>query len=279
MASLKDELNIKKMSYLLRISRSGYYRFLKQKFYISTDEKFIRERIKRIWIKSKKTYGMRRILQELRKSSIEIGKKKCRKYMEAEKIHIKYRKKHKVQTTNSKHKENIAPNLLNQNFKVESKDRIWVSDVTFLKCSTSWVYLCVILDLYSRKVVNYRISSNNDSELTCNTLSDAISSRNPEKGLIFHSDRGSNYCSKDMQNLISNNMFLRSNSRVGNCYDNAVAESFFSSLKREMDVNVFYSMEDCKNILFEHIEIFYNRQRSHSYLDYMSPEQFEKVLQ
>ncbi|EMS81954.1 integrase core domain protein [Leptospira noguchii str. Cascata] len=137
------------------------------------------------------------------------------------------------------------------------------------------IYLCVILDLYSRKVVGWSISNSNDSKLVCTALSKAIECRNPPKGLVFHSDRGSNYCSYETRKYLLSNKIRRSNSRKGNCWDNAVAESFFGSLKREMEFNYFYKIQEAEELLFDHIEVYYNRQRSHSSLDFVSPVQFE----
>jgi transposase InsO family protein len=133
----------------------------------------------------------------------------------------------------------------------------------------------VILDLYSRKVVSWKLSTRNDSELIVGAITLAIDSRNPSKGLIFHTDRGSNYCSGEVRKILANNRIRRSNSRKGNCWDNAVAESFFATLKREIEFNVFQNLKDAKNNIFDYIEVFYNRQRSHSFLGYVSPEKFE----
>ncbi|WP_025182473.1 IS3 family transposase, partial [Leptospira interrogans] len=145
----------------------------------------------------------------------------------------------------------------------------------FIRTSFGWSYLCVILDLYSRKTVGWSLSDRNDSQLVCDTILKAVLSRNPRKGLIFHSDRGSNFCSKETRRLLIANGIRRSNSRKGNCWDNAVAESFFSSLKREIEYNTFYNIEEAKHLLFDFIEVYYNRFRFHSTLGYMSPEDFE----
>ncbi|MFX3539333.1 IS3 family transposase, partial [Leptospira borgpetersenii] len=153
-----------------------------------------------------------------------------------------------------------------------------VSDVTFIRTSFGWGYLCLILDLYSRKAVGWLLSDRNDSQLVCDTISKAVLSRNPRKGLIFHSDRGSNFCSKETRKLLIANGIRRSNSRKGNCWDNAVAESFFSSLKREIEFDTFYNIEEAERFLFDFIEVYYNRFRLHSTLGYMSPEEFERNI-
>lgn len=165
--------------------------------------------------------------------------------------------------------------MVQREFKVFTKNQVWVSDVTFIKSFKGWLYLCVILDLYSRKVVGWSISEKNDTQLILNTLERAVINRNPGQGLIFHSDRGSNYCSREIRKKLILYKMRRSNSRKGNCWDNAVAESFFSTLKRENEFNIFQNREDAIHHLFEYLEIFYNRQRTHSFLGYVSPEDFE----
>lgn len=140
-----------------------------------------------------------------------------------------------------------------------------------------WLYLCVNLDFYSRKVVSWKLSTRNYSELIEGTITLAIDSRNPSKGLIFHTDQGSNYCFGEVRKVLANNRIRLSNSRKVNCWDNAVEESFFATLKREIEFNVFQNLKDAKNNLFDYIELFYNRQRSYSFLGYVSHENFELV--
>lgn len=264
------------MATYLDVSRSGFYDYVKRlKNPIGTLDIALIDFVKETWKSSKKNYGLIRILNKVKESSYECGARKVRKAMNLLGIQGKQDKKYRISTTDSKHSKRIAPDLVQRKFKVETRDEVWVSDVTFIKCFTGWLYLCVILDLYSRKVVSWKISMKNDSELIVDALNLAIISRNPSKGLIFHSDRGSNYCSNDVRKLLANNKIRRSNSRKGNCWDNAVAESFFATLKREIEFNVFQNLKDAKNNLFDYIEVFYNRQRSHSFLGYVSPEKFE----
>lgn len=264
------------MATYLEVSRSGFYDYVKRlKNPIGILDVGLIDFVRETWKSSKKNYGLIRILNKVKESSYESGARKVRKAMNLLGIQGKQDKKYRVSTTDSKHSKRIAPDLVQRQFKVESKDEVWVSDVTFIKCFTGWLYLCVILDLYSRKVVSWKISTRNDSELIVDTINLAIESRNPRKGLIFHSDRGSNYCSGEVRKILANNRIRRSNSRKGNCWDNAVAESFFATLKRETEFNVFQNLKDAKNNLFDYIELFYNRQRSHSFLGYVSPEKFE----
>jgi putative transposase len=276
MATYRKEFKVTSMATYLDVSRSGFYDYVKRlKNPIGTLDIALIDFVKETWKSSKKNYGLIRILNKVKESSYECGARKVRKAMNLLGIQGKQDKKYRISTTDSKHSKRIAPDLVQRKFKVETRDEVWVSDVTFIKCFTGWLYLCVILDLYSRKVVSWKISMKNDSELIVDALNLAIISRNPSKGLIFHSDRGSNYCSNDVRKLLANNRIRRSNSRKGNCWDNAVAESFFATLKREIEFNVFQNLKDAKNNLFDYIEVFYNRQRSHSFLDYMSPEKFE----
>jgi transposase InsO family protein len=276
MATYRKEFKVTSMATYLEVSRSGFYDYVKRlKNPIGMLDVGLIDFVRETWKSSKKNYGLIRILDKVKESSYECGARKVRKAMNLLGIQGKQDKKYRVSTTDSKHSKRIAPDLVQRQFKVESKDEVWVSDVTFIRCFTGWLYLCVILDLYSRKVVSWKISTRNDSELIVDTITLAINSRNPRKGLIFHSDRGSNYCSGEVRKILANNRIRRSNSRKGNCWDNAVAESFFATLKREIEFNVFQNLKDAKNNLFDYIELFYNRQRSHSFLGYVSPEKFE----
>ena len=266
------------MATILNVSRSGYYKY--KNHFAKKRNKYdvkIVDLTYYIWKKNKKVYGLNRILPEVKKIDSSYGEKRVRKIMNLLKIQGKQEKKFRIYTTDSDHNERVAPDLVKRDFEQTEQDRVWVSDITYLKNVSGFLYLCVILDLYSRKVVGWHISEKNDEALVISTIEKAINSRNPKHGLIFHSDRGSNYCSKKVRKLLIDNKLRRSNSRKGNCWDNAVAESFFSSLKREMGINYFYSLEDSNRIIFDHIEVFYNRQRTHSYLDYKTPDEFEKL--
>jgi len=274
----KNEFSIKSMAEVLKVSRSGFYKFLKKKEEVLSDHSiYLLSEIQRIWRRSKRTYGLLRIMDKVKEIDQNIGARKIRKMMNFLEIKGKQEKKFRISTTDSNHSGRVAPDLLKRKFDVLQPNSVWVSDVTYIRSFKGWLYLCVIIDLYSRKVVGWSISENNDSNLVCDSIRLAISKRNPGKGLIFHSDRGTNYCSRETRLLLIQNGIRRSNSRKGNCWDNAVAESFFGSLKREMEYSIFGSKEEGENILFEHIEIFYNRQRSHSKLGYKSPEEFEKL--
>ena len=181
-------------------------------------------------------------------------------------------------TTDSNHNSIVKRDLVRRNFSPERKNKIWVSDVTFIETlNKKHVYLCVILDLFSRMVVGWEISERNDTGLLISATIKAIEFRNPDSGLVLHSDLGSNYCSNEFREYLNDNTIISSNSRKGNCWDNAVAESFFSILKREMESNIYYDIYDARNEISEYIELFYNRQRIHSFLDYKSPYEYEEL--
>lgn len=276
MATYRKEFKVTSMATYLEVSRSGFYDYVKRlKNPIGTLDIALIDFVQETWKSSKKCYGLIRILNEVKEKSLGYGARKVKKAMKLLNIKGKQDKKYRIYTTDSKHSKRIAPDLIQRKFKVESKNEVWVSDITFIRCLSGWLYLCVIIDLYSRKVVSWKVSMKNDSELVVGAINLAICSRNPKKGLIFHTDRGSNYCSVEVRKTLGNNRIRRSNSRKGNCWDNAVAESFFATLKREIEFNVFQNLKDAKNNLFEYIELFYNRQRLHSFLGYVSPENFE----
>lgn len=181
-------------------------------------------------------------------------------------------------TTDSKHNEPVAPNLLNREFRVEEPDKVYVSDITYIWTSEGWFYLAVFIDLFSRRVVGWSLNQRMSRTLVMNALRMAIWRRQPLPGLIVHSDRGSQYCSGEFQKMLSDHRMISSMSRKGNCWDNAVAESFFGSLKTE---RVFFSnyrtRDDARRDVIDYIEMFYNSNRRHSYLGYISPNEFERV--
>lgn len=180
-------------------------------------------------------------------------------------------------TTNSKHNHPVAPNLLNQDFTVEKPNQVWVTDITYIATKEGWLYLAIILDLFDRKIVGWSMDSTMTQQLVINALNNAVRRRKPAKGLIHHSDRGSQYASKAYQSLLRSYGMRASMSRKGNCYDNACAESFFGTLKTEMVYFCKYgSRAQAKSSIFEYIELFYNTERLHSSLNYKSPKDYEK---
>ena len=179
-------------------------------------------------------------------------------------------------TTESKHGLPAAPDRLKRQFQTHQANQAWVSDTTFIPTRQGWLYLAVILDLYSRQVIGWSMGNYNNSDLVSDALTMAIWRRGQVKDVIVHSDRGATYASGAYQTLLKDHRLICSMSRKGECLDNAVAESFFSSLKTELvDHEGYHSKQDAKQSLFEYIEVFYNRRRRHSYLDYISPVEYE----
>jgi len=272
----RKDFRIGKMCKVLEVTRSGYHSYLKSKY---SQRKLVNralfELIGKIWENNHQLYGYRRIHAELRSQGVYCNKKRVLRLMKGNNIAAKRKKKFKI-TTNSEHGNYISPNLLNQNFKVNSPNEIWVSDITYISTYEGWLYLAVILDLYSRKVVGWSMSKRMTSQLVIDSLNNAIMDRKPAAGLIFHSDRGSQYASNNFRELLKNNNIIQSMSGKGNCYDNAVAESFFHTLKTELIYwNSYKTRKEAKSSIFSFIEIFYNRRRRHSFLNYLSPFNFE----
>ena len=264
------------MCEILEVTRSGYHSYLKHRYNKrKMENKVITELIQKIWNNSHKLYGYRRVHAELRSQGIYCNKKRVLRLMNLNNIAAKRKKKYK-RTTNSNHSNYISPNLLKQNFRVKNPNEVWVGDITYVNTYEGWLYLAVVLDLYSRKVVGWSMSNRMTTKLVLDALENAIRQRNPKAGLIFHSDQGSQYASQSFRELLTNKRIIQSMSGKGNCYDNAVAESFFHTLKTELIYwNSYKTRSDAKSSIFQFIEGFYNRRRRHSYLNYLSPFNFE----
>lgn len=272
----RNTFKLGKMCKTFEVSTSGYHKYLQNKMSQRRRENMlIEEKIKEIYQKSRRRYGSPRIHEEIRAMGMRVNRKRIARLMRINSIAAVARRKYKV-TTNSGHNNPVSENLLNQKFEVKEPNKIWVSDITYIRTKEGWLYLAVILDLCSRKIVGWSMSENMSRILVIRAIRHAIINRNPEEGLIFHSDRGSQYASEDVRTLLEKNKFKQSMSGKGNCYDNAVAESFFHTLKTEMVYQtIFETRQEAMNDIFEYIEIFYNRQRRHSSLKYFSPVDFE----
>ena len=262
----------------MQVSRSGYYAWLKcPKSAREIRNEELSAIVKKIFDDSGKIYGTRRIAFELVKLGISCGRYLARTLMRLAGCCVKRKRKFKV-TTNSKHKLPVAPNLLDQNFKVDKPNRAWVADLTYLWTHEGWSYLAIVMDLYSRQIVGWSMDKNMTKELVINAFNMAYWQRRPQEGLIFHSDRGSQYCSLEFRNRLESCKAVQSMSGKGNCYDNAVAESFFGSLKTErVHFANYQTRKEAKLDIVDYIEMFYNSRRSHSYLGYVSPRQFEAM--
>ena len=261
----------------LEVSKSGYYAWKKR---AKSSRRIVNEKllieIRRVFLEHDKNYGSPRVWNALRKAEIPCGENRVARLMQKNQLVAVHRRKYRV-TTDSKHNWPVAPNILSRNFTTDAPNKIWLTDITYIWTMEGWLYLSFVLDLYNRSVVGLSMDSKVADELTQNALSQAIMRRSPPKGLIHHSDRGSQYASGEYQELLKRYGITPSMSRKGNCWDNAVGESFVHTLKVEK-VNRcrFMTREEAKRVIFEYIEMYYNRKRAHSSLDYMSPFEFEK---
>ncbi len=227
--------------------------------------------------KSKRRYGSPKVTEDLKSQGIKCGKNRVARIMRENKIRSKVKRKFKV-TTDSKHKLPVAENILARNFSPVAENVAWVSDITYLWTNEGWLFLCVIIDLFSRKVVGWSMDKSMKQELVHDAIEMAVKRRNPPRGVIFHSDRGSQYAAERTQEMMSTLGFIQSMSRKGECYDNAVAESFFKSLKVEAIYGERFATRDgMRQTVFEYMEVFYNRERIHSSLGYVTPEMYEEL--
>jgi len=267
------------MCKVLKVSRSCYYRWYSGG--ISNRElenKMFSILIKQIFNESKHRYGSPRIAAELRNKGYVISKPRVAKLMRLNGLRSKVKRKYKI-TTDSNHSYSISRNYLNREFKPDSLNEVWVSDITYVRTAQGWLYLTAIIDLYDRQVIGWSLSK---SLFTKDTIIPAwrmaLSKRRIEKPLIFHSDRGVQYASNLFRNHIKSNILIKqSMSRKGNCWDNAVAESFFKTLKSELIYHERYeSILQAKSSIFEYIETWYNRKRLHSALGYKNPVEMEE---
>jgi len=263
---------------VLQVSRSGYYAWRKSGLTPSPRALKRAERdvlIKKAFDDSKARNGSRRIQVDLAEHGKKPDIKTILNSMERQGLVAKAARKFKV-TTDSKHSLPVAPNLLEQDFSATGPNQKWVGDITYLMTSEGWLYLAVIIDLYSRAVIGWSMSNRMTADLVCSALNMALFRRGFPKSVIVHSDRGSQYCSHDYRDLIKKHQLVQSMSRKGNCWDNAVAESFFHSLKVEaLQDEPIMDRETMRQHVFEYIEVDYNKTRRHSALGYLSPENFE----
>jgi putative transposase len=233
--------------------------------------------MKAIQKESYHSYGYRRMYAKLKHNDLKCSKKRVQKLMKVYQLSSKRKKKFTI-TTNSQHNRTIAPNILKRQFKVSSPNTHWVSDLTYVKTKTGWAYLAVIIDLYSRAVVGWSIDKQMPTFLVLDALNIAIENRNPPGDLLFHSDRGIQYASEIFQRALHSHGIKCSMSRKGDCWDNAVAESFFKTIKSELNLeknNLCF--EETKANISKYIDGFYNHSRLHSYTGYKPPLQFEKT--
>ena len=264
------------MAEVLTISRSRYYSWLNSP--PSNHERRDNELgvlVKKIFEEKRRIYGSPRIHEELQAQGQRCSRKRVARIMRENGLMARQKRKFKA-TTDSGHDFPVAPNLVGREFTVESPNRVWVSDITYIWTMEGWLYLCIIIDLYARKAVGWSMYSRITVELTIDALSMACMHRNPTEGLVFHSDQGVQYAAELFRKRLSEFKMVQSMSRKGDCRDNACAESFFATLKTEEVFHRSYKTRDeARRSIFEYIAVFYNRQRRHSFLDYVSPEEYE----
>jgi len=276
----RNEFRVVKMCSVLKVSKSGYYKWLQTKDSNRKNrKKTLMAKVRRLFFQYKKVYGSPRITRELRKEEIHISEKTVGRYMREMGLRA-IPKQRFVITTDSNHDNPIYPNLLNREFHVNQPDRVWVSDITYIWTAEGWLYLAAVMDLFSRKIVGWCTDQTITKELPLKALERAIRSRHPSKHLIHHSDRGSQYTSKEYIKRLRENDIQISMSRKGNCYDNACMESFFASLKKELIYRRKFSTRDeATSSIWKYIMSFYNKVRSHSTIGYVSPNEFERRYQ
>lgn len=263
----------------LHVSRSFYYEWVsRQPTAHEVEDARLKNSIEIEFTKSRAVYGTRRLKHALARQNFIASRRRIGRLMSELGLACKTKRKFKA-TTNSAHESPIAENVLNREFSVEKPNQAYVGDITYIATQEGWLYLAVVIDLYSRAVVGWSMSERMQTSLVNDALIAAIWQRKPPKGLIWHTDRGSQYASESHRLLLAQHGIVQSMSRKGNCWDNAVSESFFHTLKTELIHHESYpTREEAKKSVFEYIEVFYNRQRLHSKNGYLSPVDFELRL-
>jgi putative transposase len=266
------------MCQVLKVSRSGFYDWHNRgESQRSCHDRYLMGHIRRVHDQSRQHYGVVKCWKQLNNEGIACGRDRVARLRHEQGIYSRRRKRFVV-TTRSKHRHWIAPNRLNRDFYTSQPNRVWVGDVTFIATRSGWLYLAVLLDLYSRKVVGWSMSNSNNGQLVKDSLEMAVMHRQPDSGLIHHTDRGSTYAMQIYRDTLTQHGMVSSMSRKGDCWDNAVAESFFANLKNELIYwQRFKTRDEARAAIFDYIEVFYNRQRLHQTLNYQTPEQFEKL--
>jgi putative transposase len=278
MAAHEVEFQVRRMCRVLEVKRSGYYAWRKRSPSTRAQaNQALLELIETEHKNSRKTYGSPRLYVLLRRKGVRCGRNRVARLMRMHGIRALSKRRYHPQTTQRQPGVVPAPNRLNQNFSASAPNQKWVSDFTLIETGEGWLYLAVVLDLFSRKVIGWAMSQKMDTALVITALRMALLGRRPPAGLLHHSDQGSQYTSAAYRICLTEAMIQLSMSGVGNCYDNAVIESFFGTLKTECVTSPFATCAMARTSIFEYMEVWYNRQRLHSTLGYHSPVDFENL--
>lgn len=271
---------VRKMCRVLSVSRSGYYSYLRRGLSQRHEEsRSLLTKIHEIWEASRKVYGSPRVTAELRAQGYRCGENRIARLMRHNGIASVTRKRFKI-TTSSDHTLPVAEDLVGRDFAAPAPNRLWVSDITYIWTWEGWLYLAAVMDVFNREIVGWTLYRRMTKELVANALLKALEKRDPEPGLIFHSDRGSQYASHRVRRILRAWQVKQSMSSRGDCFDNAIMESFFSSLKKELvHLRTFHSRAQANSSVFDYIEIFYNRQRRHSALNHKTPLEYYREAQ
>jgi putative transposase len=274
------EFSVSRMGRLLEVSRSGYYEWLSRPPRAQAEaDQLLQEKVQHYFAQGRGTYGTRRIKYLLAQDGLVVSRRRIGRVLAQAGLRCKTRRKFKAPSAAGQ-AQTVAPNQLQREFTVEAPDKVYVGDITYLPTGEGWLYLAVVLDLCSRAVVGWSMADHMRAELVTQALAMAICQRQPAAGLIMHTDRGSQYGADSYRQLLTQHGMQPSMSRKGNCWDNAVAESFFHTLKTELIyLEDFDTREHAETAVFEYIEGFYNRQRCHSANGYLAPLAYEQVLQ
>ena len=268
---------VTRMCQVLEVAPSGYYAWHRR-------PPSRRQQANDVWVEpiqtahtqSRGTYGSPRITEELQAQGVPCSRNRVARLMKEQGIQVNVKPTFKV-TTQSDHDQPIAPNLLQQDFAVNQPNRVWVSDISYIATGEGWLYLCIVMDLFARNIIGWSMQTTLSQQLVLDAFDMAYQRTQPEENVIFHSDRGSQYASRAFRRVLQQKKFRQSMSRKGDCYDNACAESFFHTLKIEEVYPCLYATRaEARYRIFDYIVMFYNRIRRHSYLGYLSPEEFKR---
>jgi putative transposase len=276
----QDQFEVQAMCDILQVSKSGYHAFRRRGVSVrGRRRQELKDQIRRAHARSRETYGSPRITVELKEAGVSVCENTVAKYMREEGLRCVSHRRFRVLTTDSNHDYPIAANVLDRQFQSPRPDRTWCVDITYVPTGEGFLYLAAVIDLCSRRIVGWSMADHLRAELCVEALSMAALRRDPGSGLLHHSDRGVQYACGAYRSFMQRLGMQASMSRTGNCYDNAVMESFFSTLKRELIHRHRYATQaQARLSIFEYIEVFYNRQRRHSAIGYKSPEAFEASL-